>query len=101
MFYKRILAFLRDYQPRVEAFHEHNDLFTLLRSLWYLGITDQKTSRGYYRRLLKEALSKYRQASADVVTLAIYGYHFRKLFWSPHIPLSWEELVDAPLKVNT
>jgi radical SAM superfamily enzyme YgiQ (UPF0313 family) len=91
MFYQRIRAFLRYYQPRAETSREHNDFFTLLRSLWYLGLADQKASRGHYRRLLTEAISKYRQASADVVTLAIYGYHFRKLFWSPHIPLNWED----------
>jgi radical SAM superfamily enzyme YgiQ (UPF0313 family) len=91
MFYQRIRAFLRYYQPRTETSREHHDFFTLLRSIWYLGLADQKASRAHYRRLLTEAISKYRQASADVVTLAIYGYHFRKLFWSPHIPLNWED----------
>jgi len=94
MFYKRILAFLRHYQPKAHTMLERNDLFTLVRSLWYLGLADQKASRGFYRRLLKEAASKYRRASADVVTLAIYGYHFRRLFWSPQIPMKWEHWLD-------
>lgn len=91
MFYRRILAFLRQYQPQVPTIREHNDVFTFLRSLWYLGLVDQKDGRGVYRLLLREAVSKYRQAAADVVTLAIYGYHFRQLFWSPHIPMKWED----------
>lgn len=94
MFHKRILAFLRHYQPKANTTLERNDLFTLVRSLWYLGLADQKASRGFYRRALKEVISKYRRASADVVTLAIYGYHFRQLFWSPHIPLKWEHWSD-------
>jgi radical SAM superfamily enzyme YgiQ (UPF0313 family) len=94
MFYKRILAFLRHYQPKAHTTLERNDLFTLVRSLWYLGLADQKASRGFYRRLLKEAASKYRRAAADVVTLAIYGYHFRQLFWSPQIPMKWEHWLD-------
>ncbi|HBZ55618.1 MAG TPA: B12-binding domain-containing radical SAM protein [Syntrophobacteraceae bacterium] len=91
MFYRRILAFLRQYQPQVPGVREHNDVFTFLRSLWYLGLVDQKDGRGVYRLLLREAVSKYRQAAADVVTLAIYGYHFRRLFWSPQIPMKWED----------
>jgi radical SAM superfamily enzyme YgiQ (UPF0313 family) len=91
MFYKRVRAFLRHYQPKVPTMLERNDLFTLVRSLWYLGLADQKTSSGLYRRLLREISSKYRRASADVITLAIYGYHFRQLFWSPQIPMKWEE----------
>ena len=91
MFYQRILAFLREYQPRVETFREGNDILTFFRSLWYLGLADQKCGRDCYVRLLKEAFSRYRNSLTDVVTMSIYGYHFRKLFWSPHIPLQWEE----------
>lgn len=90
MFYRRVLAFLRHYRPRAETYLENNDLFTFLRSLWYLGIADQKPSRPYYWRLLQESLSRYQQSFSDVVTMAIYGYHFRKLFWSPRLPLEWE-----------
>ncbi len=91
MYYKRLLEFMRQYRPRTKMSLVENDLFTFLRSLWYLGLAEPKSSRGYYWRLLKESLSKYRQSFSDVVTLAIYGYHFRKLFWSPHMPLQWQE----------
>jgi radical SAM superfamily enzyme YgiQ (UPF0313 family) len=91
MYHHRILAFLRQYHPKVRTCLEDNDLFTLVRSLWYLGLMDQQSSRGFYWKLLKEGLSKYRQSFSDVVTMAIYGYHFRRLFWSPQLPLKWEE----------
>jgi radical SAM superfamily enzyme YgiQ (UPF0313 family) len=91
MYYERILAFLRDYRPRVKTSREGNDIPTFLRSLWYLGLVDQRFSRDYYMRLLKDAFSKHRDSLTDIITMAVYGYHFRKLFWSPHIPLQWEE----------
>lgn len=91
MYYRRIMAFLSQYRPRVPASIERNDLYTFLRSLWYLGLVDKTSGRGYYWRLLNEGLSSYRQAFSDVVTMAVYGYHFRKLFWSPKVPLYTKE----------
>lgn len=81
-YYNRILNFLKDYHPRAKTRLLHVDLITFIRSLWYLGIKDQKGTRRYYWRLLKEGFFRYRKSFSDVVTLAIYGYHFRKLFWS-------------------
>lgn len=81
MYYNRILAFLRTYKPRAKTYLENNDLLTFARSLWYLGILDQE-SRNYYWKLLQKGMSRYHDSFSDVVTMAIYGYHFRKLFWS-------------------
>jgi radical SAM superfamily enzyme YgiQ (UPF0313 family) len=76
MYYKRILAFLHQYRPKAVTSLESQDLVALVRSLWFLGIIDKDFNR---------------QAFSDVVTMSIYGYHFRKLFWSPHIPQKWED----------
>jgi hypothetical protein len=100
MFYQRILAFLRSYQPRVKSSLEQSDLSAFLRSLWYLGLTDQRVSREYFGRLLKDAVTHSRRALADVVAMAIYGYHFRKLYWSPQIPLRWEDWRGERLVCN-
>ncbi len=81
-YYERILNFLKYYQPRAKTKILFSDITTFLRSFWYLGIWDQRGTRKYYWKLLKKALFNYRNSLADVVTLAIYGYHFRKLFWS-------------------
>ncbi|MGO9535084.1 MAG: B12-binding domain-containing radical SAM protein [Syntrophobacteraceae bacterium] len=83
MYYNRILAFLRTYRPKARFCLEKNDLLTLARSMWYLGIVDNK-SRNYYWKLMRNAVSKYHDSFGDVVTMAIYGYHFRKLFWTQH-----------------
>ena len=89
MYYNRILAFLRTYRPKARIYLEKNDLLTFVRSLWYLGIVDNK-SRNYYWKLMRNAVSNYHDSFGDVVTMAIYGYHFRKLFWSPSFRRNWE-----------
>jgi radical SAM superfamily enzyme YgiQ (UPF0313 family) len=83
MYYNRILAFLRTYRPRAETYLETSDLRAFVRSMWYLGIADHK-SRNYYWKLLRKAISDYRESFSEVVTMAIWGYHFRKLFWTPN-----------------
>ena len=91
MYYRRIQAFLQQYRPNTVTNLALDDLLTFVRSLWFLGVVDKDFNRSYYWRLLKDGLSKYRQAFSDVVTMSIYGYHFRKLFWSPQLPLRWED----------
>jgi radical SAM superfamily enzyme YgiQ (UPF0313 family) len=84
MYYKRIQAFLRDYRPRAKGVPEWNDILTFLRSVWYLGVIDKTGTRTYFWRLLKEASLHSRHAFSEVVTLLVYGYHFRRLYWSPY-----------------
>lgn len=84
MYYNRIRTFLRHYRPKAQTCLEENDFLTLFRSLWFLGVADRQNGSAHYWRILKDTLYNYRQAFSDVVTLAIYGYHFRKLFCSPH-----------------
>ncbi len=81
MYYNRILAFLRTYRPKARTYLENTDLLAFVRSLWYLGIADHE-SRTYYWRLLRKTISSYDDSFGDVVTMAIYGYHFRKMFWT-------------------
>lgn len=81
MYYNRILTFLRAYRPRAKTYLQNNDLMTFIRSLWYLGVRDHK-SRHYYWKLITKSLRKHKRSFGDVVAMAIYGYHFRKLFWS-------------------
>lgn len=83
MFYNRMLAFLRTYRPRAKTYIENSDLRAFVRSMWYLGIADHN-SRNYYWKLMRKAVSDYRESFGDVVTMAVWGYHFRKLFWSPN-----------------
>jgi radical SAM superfamily enzyme YgiQ (UPF0313 family) len=97
MYYKRILEFLKQYHPANQTSLITNDFFTFLRSLWYLGVADQTGSSKYYWRLLKESVSRYRKSFTDAITVAIYGYHFRSLFYEKWIPLEWEEWLRREL----
>jgi len=94
MYYNRIHAFLRSYRPMAKTYLENSDLLAFVRSLWYLGIADHKSSH-YYWKILKKTISNYHNSFGDVVTMAIYGYHFRKLFWTPKLPLKWEEWLSG------
>jgi radical SAM superfamily enzyme YgiQ (UPF0313 family) len=95
MYYNRIKAFLRQYRPMAQSQLNDSDLLAFIRSLWYLGIADREGSRRYYWRLLEETFSRYRRSFSDVVTVSIYGYHFRKLFWTPDSPQSLEDWKGA------
>ena len=94
MYYNRMLAFLRAYRPRARTYLEKNDLLTFVRSLWYLGIIDHK-SRNYYWKIMRKTISNYQGSFGEVVAMAIYGYHFRKLFWSPKLPIKLEEWLSG------
>ncbi len=89
-FYRRVLAFLQAYRPSSKTYIEKNDLMTFARSLWHLGVKD-KDWRSYYWRLLQKSVFKYQDSFSDMITMSIYGYHFRKLFWAPDLPqnTSW------------
>ncbi len=82
VYYDRIFQFLQIYKPSVEnvrIFKE--DFIAFLRALWYLGIKDKRGVRKLFWRSLWKALIKYPRSIVHVITYAVYGYHFRKLFW--------------------
>ncbi len=78
-YYERIGILLREYRP---VSHRRwslktTDLQAFLKSVWYLGITEK--GRRHYWRLVTSTLLKRRRSLPLVITLTIYGYHFRKL----------------------
>ncbi len=81
-YYERVKTFLREYQPpkiRISHFSfEHVKAF--LKSLWLLGIKEK--GRRFYWRLLTWTLFRRPRLFPLSVTLAIYGYHFRKVLGS-------------------
>lgn len=85
-YYERVKTFLKAYQPpRIRISHssfEHIKAF--LKSLWLLGIKEK--GKRFYWRLLTWTLFKRPRLFPLSVTLAIYGYHFRKVmsgYFSP------------------
>jgi radical SAM superfamily enzyme YgiQ (UPF0313 family) len=86
-YYKRIRTFFREYRPlhRRNAYFSFSHLNAFLKTFWLLGI--QGKERFQYWRLIASTLLKRPRSISLAVTLAIYGFHFRRVF---------KELVRAP-----
>ncbi|HEY5998046.1 MAG TPA: B12-binding domain-containing radical SAM protein [bacterium] len=79
-YYERVRTFLREYTPpRRRAFRFRADYAgAFFRSIVVLGIVGKERFH-YWRLLLWTAASRPRLLT-QAVTLAIYGFHFRKVF---------------------
>lgn len=79
MHYQRIKVFLREYTlPRNKVHLDVQHLLAFARSIYHLGILDRE--RSHYWRLFVWVLFRRPSAFPLAITLAIYGYHFRKSF---------------------
>jgi radical SAM superfamily enzyme YgiQ (UPF0313 family) len=78
-FAQRITTFLKEYRPREGKTSRLRleDLMAFARSLWVLGLKEKE--RRYYWKLLAWTLIKRPRSFPLSVTLAIYGFHFRKV----------------------
>ena len=78
-YYERVKTFLQEYHlpslktPKI-TFCE---IRAFLKSLWVLGVLEK--GKRYYWKLLFFALFRHPQKFALAVTLAIYGFHFRRV----------------------
>jgi len=78
-YYERVLRFLKNYRPLPKSGpgRGFSGFKALVKSIWHLGILSK--GRVYYWKLLLWSLAhpKYLDKS---IRLAIYGFHFRKVF---------------------
>lgn len=78
-YYARIRAFLKEYRPyrkqRSKIYFYH--VKAVLKSIWFLGI--RENGRWHYWRMVIATLLKYPRKFPLSISLAIYGYHFRKV----------------------
>ncbi|MDA8434341.1 MAG: DUF4070 domain-containing protein [Nitrospiraceae bacterium] len=79
-YYERVRTFLKGFIPKQKkVFHiRANYLGAFAKSILILGIVGKE--RFQYWRLLIWTLSRRPRLLPQAVTLAIYGYHFRKVF---------------------
>ena len=78
-YYQRIRTFLREYKaPKVSVPFRFTQVFALVRSFYRLGILGRE--RWQYWKLLLWIQFRRPGLFREAVTLAIYGYHFRKIF---------------------
>ncbi|MBN1558722.1 DUF4070 domain-containing protein [candidate division KSB1 bacterium] len=76
-YYKRVRTFLNEYRLPQPSKITLTDFRAFIRSLWKIGIFDR--GRRYYWRLLGHTLVRYPHKFGTAVTLAIYGFHFRRV----------------------
>jgi len=79
-YYERVRIFLRELRPRLRPRKSRirpADLLALAKSMWYIGIRER--GQTHYWRLLVGTLLRRPRSFPIAVTLAIYGYHFRKV----------------------
>ncbi|GMU20791.1 MAG: hypothetical protein AMXMBFR13_08870 [Phycisphaerae bacterium] len=78
VYYRRIFTFLKEYRPqRPRPRLSRQELVAFARSLWVMGVWTR--GRREYWKFLVKTLVVRPKAFAEAVTLAIVGYHFRKV----------------------
>lgn len=82
-FYQRLRTFLRDYEPPPTAsYFEARNLLALCRVFFHLGVIGKE--RVLFWKLLGWTIRHRRRNIHLALSLATYGYHFRKFFKHKH-----------------
>jgi Domain of unknown function (DUF4070) len=76
-YYERVLEFLSHYRPRIKSRLHFSDLIAFSNSIIKQGILGKE--RWAYWPFLVKAYHRNSAAFSEAVTLAIMGYHFRKV----------------------
>ncbi|MCD6204870.1 MAG: DUF4070 domain-containing protein [Candidatus Marinimicrobia bacterium] len=78
-YYQRVKLFIREYQlpTKVQMRLRLNDIGALFKSIFRLGLFEK--GRSYYWRLFFYTLFRYPRKFPIAITMAIYGFHFRKI----------------------
>ena len=78
LYYQRLKTFLKDFSPsQVKTSIRFVDIHALFKSIYKLGIRGKE--RVYYWRLFFWTLFRKPKLFPLVITMSIYGYHFRKV----------------------
>ncbi len=88
-YYERVKTLLREYKPqgvrKSRLCFYHIEAF--IKSIWILGIREK--GRRYYWKLFVSTLLKRPRSFPLSISLAVYGYHFRKVV---------ENYINAPIE---
>lgn len=81
-YYERVKTFLQEYKLPLKGKVKltANDIGALFKSIWKLGVFEK--GRSYYWRLFFHTLFRYPRKFPIAITMAIYGFHFRKIIQS-------------------
>jgi len=94
-YYERVRIFLKEYKPQRNrpGKIKFNHLKGLVRSMWVLGVKEK--GRGYFWKLFASTLFKHPRAFPLSITLAVYGFHFRKVI-KEYVNTPVEETLNTP-----
>ena len=77
-YYQRVMTFLKEYKtPKIRAQFKWHDLSALFKSFILLGFIGRE--RGHYWKLIFWTMFRKPKLIHLALTLAVYGYHFRKI----------------------
>ena len=78
-YYERIKTFLKEYKSPIGTPQKisFSDFRALLKTFWKLGILEK--GKKYYWKLVLLSLFKYPEKFSVAMTLAVYGFHFRRV----------------------
>lgn len=76
-YYERAMVMLKENRPKSHPPIQANEIGALFKSLWHIGVLEK--GRTHYWRFLAKVLFRMPKALPRAVTLAIYGFHFRKV----------------------
>jgi radical SAM superfamily enzyme YgiQ (UPF0313 family) len=79
-YYARIKTLLREYKPKTRPFSLHSQRFNiqgLFNCMWFMGI--RENGRRYYWRMVGSTLFTRPKSFPLLISLSIYGYHFRRV----------------------
>jgi len=89
-YYERVKTFLKEYKPpkRKAAFQfKFHFVGAAIKSVWILGIREK--GRRYFWKLIASTLLKHPRSFPLSMSLAVYGFHFRKIV---------EKYISKPIK---
>ncbi|MDZ7725620.1 MAG: DUF4070 domain-containing protein [candidate division KSB1 bacterium] len=78
-YYERLKTFLKEYQLPLSGKRNItlSELKAFFRSIWRLGV--QEKGRRYYWKLILHCLRHYPHKLSTAITMAVYGFHFRRV----------------------
>jgi radical SAM superfamily enzyme YgiQ (UPF0313 family) len=79
-YYARIKTLLEEYKPKTKTFSLNSKRWNIqgfLNCMWFMGI--RESGRRYYWRLVASTLVTRPRSFPLLISLSIYGYHFRRV----------------------
>jgi len=89
-YYERVRIFLKEYKPQKRKGASQLQFYQLtgfIKSMWFLGVKEK--GRRYYWKLFVSTLLRRPRSFPLSMSLAVYGYHFRKVV---------EKYISTPIK---